>query len=372
MKELFTHGFGGIDVDISSFISADERIITPDDPALQFTGRIDFDNPRAPVFVYPGTSVKVRFTGTRLKVILKNRHSCWNNYLGCILDGVQHKIQIPEHEKVICMTLAENLKKEEHQLLFFKRMDSCHNFSFYGFVIDRDASVAAPGKKPCRRMEVFGDSVSAGEVAEATAFAGKPDPEHNGEYSNAYYSYAAMTARKLNAQLHNTSQGGIPLLHGTGWFAAPNYLGMEEIWDKIEYHPEFGSPKQWDFSRYVPHVVIVAIGQNDSHPEDYMKEDCNSLQSKNWRKHYEAFLRTLRRTYPKALIIAATTILQHDKSWDDSIAEVCKHIGDPKTVHFLYRRNGTGTPGHIRIPEAEEMSDELSGFIRSFGNEIWE
>ncbi len=30
--------------------------------------------------------------------------------------------------------------------------------------------------RPVRRIEVYGDSVSAGEVSEATAYAGKADP----------------------------------------------------------------------------------------------------------------------------------------------------------------------------------------------------
>lgn len=357
-------------MDLNEFLSMDERLIAADDSSLQYSGRIDFDAPSAPILVYPYTSVKLRFTGTKLKILLKNFHWCWNNYLGVLLDGVQHKILIPEHDKVICLTLAENLEDKEHELFFYKRQDSCHNFAFYGFVLDKDAKVSAPAEKSSRKIEVYGDSVSAGEVSEAVDYVGKPDPEHNGEYSNSYYSYAAMTARKLNAQLHDVSQGGIPLLRGTGW-VGPDYIGMEDIWDKIEYSSILGRTKQWDFSRYVPHVVIVAIGQNDSHPTDYMKENYHSRESENWRKHYEAFLRTLRHTYPEALIIVATTILQHDRSWDDSIDEACRRTGDPKIVHFLYKRNGSGTPGHIRVPEAEEMSDELSAFIKSFGDGIW-
>jgi hypothetical protein len=353
-------------------MSADERFVAPDDPSLQYMGRIDFDDPSAPAFVYPYTSVKIRFTGTRLKVVLKNKNLYWDNYLGFVIDGIQHRIQVPEHNKTLCLTLAENLENTEHELFFFKRMDACHILTFYGFILDKDAQISAPEGKPARRIEVFGDSVSAGEVAEAVAYTGKVDPVHSGEYSNSWFSYAAMTARKLHAQLHDIAQGGIALLHGTGWYSEPDYIGMEETWDKIEYNPEFGAIKKWDFNRYVPHVVIVALGQNDSQPVDYMNENYNSPKSKNWRRHYEAFLCTLRRTYPNALIIAATTIVQHDKNWDDSIDEACRRIGDPRIVHFRYSRNGAGTPGHIRISEAEEMSGELSAFIESFGESVWE
>lgn len=356
----------------SEFLSAEERLVAPNDPSLQYTGRINFINPRAPVFEYPYTSVKMRFTGTKLKVVIRNQNFYWNNFLGFFIDGVQHKIQIPEHDKMVCLTLSEKLVNREHELFFFKRMDACHAFALCGFILDKDAEISAPKEKPARKMEVYGDSVSAGEISEAVEYAGKPDPPHNGEYSNSYYSYATMTARKLNAQLHDIAQGGIALLHGTGWYSEPDYIGMEEVWDQISFHPELAANRKWDFTKYVPHVVLVAIAQNDSHPVDYMQENNRSLKSENWRNHYEAFLRTLRQTYPKALILAATTILYHDKSWDDSIDEVCKRIGDPRIVHFLYSRNGTGTPGHIRISEAEAMSDELCAFLQSYGDSIWD
>ena len=58
-----------------------------------------------------------------------------------------------------------------------------------------------------------------------------------------------------------------------------------------------------------------------------------------------------------------TTLLGHDPSWDQAIDEVCRGMQDEKLRHFLFRRNGSGTPGHLRIPEAQEMAEELSAYI---------
>lgn len=269
----------------------------------------------------------MKFTGTSLKAVIANHRSCWTNELGYFIDGEQKRFTLSSDEEKKTYTLAENLPEGTHELLLFKRMDSCHTFTFYGFEIDDGAKVLELPEKPKRKMEFFGDSVSCGEVSEAVEYAGKPDPEHDGQYSNSWYSYAWMTARKLNAQIHDTSQGGISLLDDTGWFAAPHYKGVESCYDKIEYHPDLGPTKQWDFSQYIPNVVVVAIGQNDNHPVDYMAEDYDSEKSENWRKHYQAFIEKLMELYPKAQIILATTILCHDKNWDRSIDEVCTRIG---------------------------------------------
>ncbi len=347
--------------------------IQPDHECLQYCGRIDFEDMRSPEFVYPCSSVAVRVSGGSLMVKVSNRQAYWDNYLGYIIDGKQGVIRLPRTECEAVLPLAEGLEDVMHDVLLFKRQDSCHTFRFYGFLAEDGAAVERPASLPARKIEVYGDSVSAGEVSEAVEFAGKEDPVHNGEYSNSYYSYAWMAARNLKAQIHDIAQGGIALLHGTGWFSEPDYIGMEEIYDKIQYHPQLGPQKQWDFNRYRPHVVIVAIGQNDSHPEDYMAEDYEGAKAVRWRERYKGFIRRLRRIYPQAVLVLATTILNHDAGWDRAIEETAEELRkeDGNLYHFLYSNNGTGTPGHIRIPEAERMAAELTAFLEGLGEGIW-
>lgn len=352
-------------------INDNKQLILPDHECLQYMGRIDDRCRQAPVLVFPYTMIRTRFTGRTVGMILKNHRGCWDNYFGFIIDGVQGKIRLPEDCARVCLTLADTLDDGWHELTLFKRMDSCHTVTFLGLSIEKGAQLRRPDPLPQRRIEVYGDSVSAGEVSEAVSFCGMADPEHQGEYSNSWYSYAAMTARLLGAQLHDIAQGGIALLDGTGWFAAPDYVGIESIWDKVQYHPDLGPQVPWDFSRYTPHVVIVAIGQNDSHPYDFMAMDDAGAAAENWRKHYECFIRRLRQTYPGALIILTTTVLRHHSGWDRAIDDVCRSMNDERIVHFLYSGNGALTPGHIRIPEALAMARELAGFIDTFGDALW-
>lgn len=338
--------------------------IMPDHEKLQYSGRIDWTDKNAPVFVFPCTSVRMRFIGNTLKVYVENKKAYWENYLGCILDGEQTKLGLPDEGKA-AIEIAVNRTPGggTHEVLLFKRQDSCHEAAFLGFEIDDGAEILDPPKRPQRRIEVYGDSVSAGEVSEAVDYVGKPDPEHNGQYSNSWYSYAWMTARKLGAEIHDIAQGGIALLDGTGWFNEPDYVGMETAWNKVHYNPTLGPATDWDFRQYTPQIVIVAIGQNDNHPEDYMKENYNCDRAVRWRKEYGELLSKIRGQYPEAWIVCMTTLLEHDLSWDRSIDEVCRGMQDEKLRHFMFCRNGSGTPGHLRIPEAEEMAEELAAYI---------
>ncbi len=271
-----------------------------------------------------------------------------------------------------------------HEVLLFKRQDSCHMMQIHGFLGSSDLELLPCASLPFRRIEVYGDSVSAGEVSEAVAYCGQPDPVHNGEYSNSYYSYAWLTARKLGARLHDIAQGGIALQDGTGYFMEPEQKGMEYIFDKVQYQPrilenspiplgagETGEPLRWDFSLYRPQVVIVALGQNDAHPRDFCGEDYEGEQAAAWRERYGAFVCRLRAIHPRAHIICMTTILNHHENWDRSIEEVCAGLGDERVHHFLFGNNGRGTHGHIRKPEAEGMAEELSAYIEALGEDIW-
>lgn len=347
------------------------KMISPSNENLRYMGRIDFSVPDAPVFVYPCTSVSFRFTGSSVTCVVTNIHSYYENSVGIILDGVQKKCVLSDTEERQRLVF-DHLPEGEHSLMLFKRMDCCHYLVFHGFILD-ETGIALPSPDlPNRKIEVYGDSVSAGEVCELVDFCGKADPPHNGEYSNSWYSYSWLTARQLNAQIHDIAQGGIALLENTGYFCAPNCLGMKDMYDKIQYYPYLPGIKQWDFQRYQPHVVIVAIGQNDNHPDDYMEQGIENSKAVIWREHYAAFIRRLRSLYPHAEIILSTTILNHGPNWDVAIDTVCRELNDPKVHHFLYSNNGCGTPGHIRIPEAEKMADELSAYINTLGDEIWE
>lgn len=347
--------------------------ILPNNSSLIYSGRIDLSDLFAIVWTYPGTFVRMKFKGTQLFIHVRNKHNYWNNYLGVAEGDAQTKLLLPEEGEATIEIPLQTTQDNIHEVTIFKRQDACHELTILGFEIncntDDECELLKASPLPPRRIEVYGDSVSAGEVSEAVDYVAKADPEHNGEYSNSWYSYAWIAARKLDAQLHDIAQGGVALLDNTGWYHEPDYIGMEQVWNKMRYNPDYGTVKEWDFSKYTPDIVIVAIGQNDSHPDDYMKTDYEGEKAKNWRTHYRQFLAKLRETYPDAWIICCTTLLQHDIGWDMSISQAVLDIADKKISHCVFQRNGKATPGHLRIPEAEEMAEELCHYIHSLNIE---
>lgn len=341
-----------------------------DHPALVYCGRIDFDDPKAPVFVFAGSFVRFSFTGKKITFRITNHHNYYTNSVGYFLDGVAGRFTLPETAVTQDYTI-ECDSAEKHTFCLYKMQDGCHFFTLHDIFLEDGAQVFAGEPLPNRRIEVFGDSVSCGEVCEALDRVGQPDPEeHMGVYNNSWYAYGWITARAFDAQVHLTSQGGAALMDNTGWFHAPDYVGLETIYDKLQYNTQIGPMKQWDFTKWQPDVVIFAFGQNDNNPEDYMANDPEGEQAQNWKDHYRRFLCRLMELYPKAHFILGTTTLMHHENWDHAIEEIVREVNDPRVTHLIYRDNGSGTPGHLRIPEHEKMAEDLIAHIRSLGD-VW-
>ncbi len=361
-----------------------ERFVPPDDPRLQYAGRVDFEDPKAPVFLFTASSVAFRLTGRTLRVALTNTHHLWENRLGVVINGKEFSVLLQEMVRPenpadlpecfltrdIVVDLSPYLTENLNEVLLFKRQDSCHQLTLHGLALAEGAQLLPPPARPARRLEFYGDSVSAGEITEAEDCAGKLDPpDHNARFNNAYLSYAWQTARLLNAEISDIAQGGIALQDGHGYFF---HTGMLSVWDQLAYNPFFGPLKAWDFRRYRPHVVVVAIGQNDSAQGDYMHTDYAGAQARQWRADYRRFVLLLREKYPRAHIVLTTTIMCHSAEWDEAIEEVCAELRqtDPQIHHFLYSQNGSGTPGHVRGSEAAVMARELAAMIETLPD-VW-
>ena len=347
--------------------------INPDDRELSYMGRTEaYGN--GVRFVFAGTSVTIRFRGTFVKCIIRN-HKFFNvQEIGTVVDGKVGKITFEQKEEDITLSIAEGLENKIHEVTLYKRQDAAHYFEFKGFEVDDNAEVLEPKNGLKRRMECYGDSVSAGAVVEAVQNTASNDPEgHEGVYDNSWYAFPMITARNLGARINNIAQGGIAIFDKTGYYHAPDHIGMETVYNKMCYFPEAeGGYTDWDFSKYTPHVVLFAVGQNDPHNEGGEDFDITDpVYREKWKSRYKAIINDLRSKYPRAVFILVLTVLMHDPAWDKAVDEIAREFGDPRVMHFVFKRTGAATPGHPRITEQYEMAEELTAFISGMGDDIW-
>jgi hypothetical protein len=334
--------------------------IRPSDERLQYMGRIDVSNPDAPVFYWAGSLVQFAFTGSQLVFFIENHVSYNGLQLGCIIDGQMHEIALGDADNRYDIPVTGAGK---HTCILYKRQDATHHYILQRILLSDEGDLLDMPPLPELKLECYGDSVTAGSVVEAVdCIAASDPPVYDSKYDNAWYSYAMQTARLLGAQVHLVAQGGIALLDGTGWFWNGQY-GMETAYDKLCYFAD-QPMTPWDFSRYTPDFVTIAIGQNDAH-FDGRDQLLDPEQRAHWLDVYCRILGDLMQKYPKATFILMLTVLMHDDFWEDLLDDACERMSSPRVRRFRFTRSGKATPGHPRIPEQCEMACELTEFIQS-------
>lgn len=342
--------------------------ISHDDGKVLYMGRYDRDSASTKLY-FVGSQAKLRFNGTKLAVNI-NAKVFWGEVsLGAVIDGkvISVPLLTENNEKDISLTVAEGLENKTHEAIIYKRYSSNYFIAVKGF--ETDGEFLMPEPFPALKMEVYGDSVCAGEVCEAVDYVGKNDPEnHNSIYDNVWHSFVMQTARNIGAQIHNIAQGGIALFDRTGYFHYPETIGLESVYDKTCYFPEAGEITKWDFSRYTPDIVVIAVGQNDQHNPVTKENDRNISDPsyrRKWKDKYIDIVKDLDGHYKNTKFVLTTTVLMHDPDWDNAIEEITSELNGMgiKAYHNMFSRNGAATPGHPRIPEHNEMARELTGFI---------
>jgi lysophospholipase L1-like esterase len=320
-----------------------------DHPYIQYTGRIDYINPKLPRFWQPGVYITARFSGPDCAIIL-NDEILWgknHNYLEIVVDGKAIRVQTKAKRDTIIV--AENLSADEHSLVVCKNTEA--NIGYLELVGIICKKLIKPSPKPVRKIEFIGNSITCGAGADPSEIPcgkGVWQDQHN-----AYMSYGPTTARALNAQYHLSAVSGIGLMHS----CCNMNIIMPPVFDKISMRNDTIA---WDFNKYQPDAVTICLGQNDGIQDS--TAFCNN---------YIAFIKQLRGHYPKATLICLTSPMA-----DASLAAFMKKTltaivnkenksGDRKiTSYFFSKQFHNGCDGHPDLAEHKVIAEELTAFIK--------
>lgn len=337
------------------FTSA-QVLIKANDPHIHYMGRVNISNPNAAVLAWPGTSVKVNFTGTCIKFI--TRDELGKNYYNVILDGKVKGIFHDESKEQITSTIC-NLKPGKHSLELFKRSEWIMGKTwFYGFELSNDGEFLPAPPTQKRKMEFYGNSITCGYAIEDSS--GKD--RGTSPYENNYLSYAAITARHFNAEYSCIARSGIGIV--ISWYP----LIMPELYNR--WDP--ADPKSlWDFSKYTPDVVVVNLFQNDSwlanrptNPQFKARFGTTPPTPEFIISAYRDFIKNIRNKYPHAQIICALGCMDATRpgsEWPGYIEKAVAGLADSKIyTHFFPYKN---KKGHPNVKEHQVMADDLIAFI---------
>jgi lysophospholipase L1-like esterase len=335
-----------------SAVKADAiQFIGADNTHIQYTGRIDFTNAKLPKFWAAGVYIQVKFKGTSCSIIV-NDEVLWgnsHNYLEIAVDQ-QKPVKIQMTGKIDTITVATGLQRGAHTLTICKNTEALIGYlEFAGLLCE---GIVPMPEKPQRKIEFIGNSITCGTGSDLSVV--PCDKAAWYDQHNAYFSYGPTVARALKAQYHLTSESGIGLIHS----CCDKPYVMPQVFDKMNFS---SNAIPWDFTKYIPDVVTVCLGQNDG-IQDSVKF-CSA---------YIDFIHTLRKHYPSAQIVCLTSpmadaaLMKAMKNYLTGIVKYTNAQGDKKVSKYFYSRSfNSGCGGHPDLQEHQLIAKELTVYIRN-------
>ena len=339
-------------------IAGELTCITADHPAFQYAGRIDFSDPVLPRMFWPGTYIRANITGTSLQVILDDVTG--ESFYNVILDDNEAEPVIIDclpgmHIYPVKTGMADTI----HSVEIFRRTAAFTGVTvFRGLLLDAGHSLGDPPARPGRRIEFYGNSITCGMGNEADPEGGDDNPADE----NNYLTYAAMTARDLDAEYVCIAKSGIGIM--VSWFdlIMPNYY--------YRLDPENPESK-WDFNRNVPDVVVINLLQNDSWL--FNKRLDPVPDEKQIIAAYMDFVSRIRLKYPQVQIVCTLGTMDAiapGSPWPEYVRQAVKNLrrqnSDDRISAYIF--NFYGFTKHPRVIHHRKMAGELTAYIRQLMN----
>jgi lysophospholipase L1-like esterase len=329
------------------------RTIDADDANIQYTGRVDFTNPKLPKFSANGVVVAARFKGTAVSALIKDEHRYgkYSNAYDAIVDGMDVLKIVPDANNDSALyPIVSGLPYGEHDVMIVRRTEPTVGYGYFvGFQIA--GVILPPPDRPAHRIEVIGDSITAGAGIDAVnndpACTAAPDGWGLG-VEDVYKAYGPVLAQSLAAEYHMVGVSGIGLVRDYSSDPANDLRAMPQVYDLL--FPQLTTSTSWDptHTKWVPDALVIGLGTNDFSPGDNPASSPRPIIDKaTFVAAYTAFIDTLRGYYPAAQIFIISSPLLAD-GWPDATYRSASDLNGSLAIiedHYI-------TAGDLKVKKA--------------------
>jgi len=323
--------------------------VRADDARVTRMGRMVADAGGALRFGYPGVTLGLHFTGSRLAVDIAGGAG---SLVDVVVDGGAPVTVRPGLEPR-SVTLFEGAAGAHGVELVHRTETWLGVVSVAGFATDGAFTAAPP--LPARKMLVLGDSVTCGANMER----GSPDQpavKNDPYWWNARVSYGMLAARALQAQVQLVCHGGRGLVRS--WNGKTDEAQLPAFYDQAiadAFHPV-----PWRQADYDPDLVLVAIGTNDF--------TTGIPERQAYVAAYAAFVRTLLKEHAHARIALTEGAILHGEKKQvlrDYLDEVAARVASPRVQALPSKHHpGDALDAHPTTPQHAAMAQELVPGLR--------
>lgn len=319
----------------------------------RLSGRFDESDPAGPRCAWPGSAIRLRFEGPALELRLRGS----SDHFALELDGepLPALAADPARERY---PIARGLDAGAHELTVVKRTEPLvSEAQLLGLELPDGGSLLPPPPPPVRRIELVGDSITAGFGILGDAGSG-----FSATTEDFTLSYGALAARALGAEVVAVAWSGRGVVRN--WAGEPGEP-MPVLYERtLPARPE----SRWDHTRFEPAVVVVNLGTNDFSPGEPPTEAA-------FVAAYAGLLRRIHALHPRAPVVSALgpmlagEALRRARTALERAAALLRGEGDRGVVRLEHApqslADGLGSDGHPSARTHRRMAGELMAVIRS-------
>lgn len=327
-------------------------------------GRNYYDSEKQSIIMsYAGAGFEVKFCGTSLSANFITRLNSEPLYMQVLLDGEKISYDAQDILKgAIAIngelprkyTIVENLPYGEHTVKVLRR--SMYDSGEIGLIsLQTDGVLMLAPKKPKFKIEIYGDSITAGYgICDGISW--------NSANSNGLLSYAYLLTEKLGAQSNMMGHSGWGVYISTG-----NSLCPEKQWyDKIDLIPN--SSQRWDLNRFVPDLIIINLGTNDA------GDSTEIYSSAEFISKYKKMITSILDKAPNAYLLLCYGMMGKNLTLNNDIKQLVEQFDNEKITYLPLenfgcwkgeRENGHPTPKANKL-----IAEYLYEYIISNYNEM--
>ena len=251
--------------------------------AVRLEGRFDFTDATRPSFGWSGSAMIARFQGTGATLRIDGSP----NQFAVVVDGTVSSQVLKVVSGTTQYSLATGLPSGVHDVVVWKRTEGNQGENRFLGLDVVGGQLQAPAAAPDRRIEIYGDSITAGYGMDGAG----PNCAFTPDTEDHYLTYAAISARDLNADLHAIAWSGIGMYRNYGVTGASS--------DAMPYVYARTLPSQsgsvWNFDTWQPHAVVINLGTNDA--------STSGDPGAAYETAYLSFVRSLRQKYPNTFFV---------------------------------------------------------------------
>jgi hypothetical protein len=337
--------------------------VLPGDPGIRYLGRHGTDKSSSDIqWAWSGAGASITFEGTSCSIRMKAPGSIYSVFV----DGKETKVLDLSGASAndTMFSLATGLPPGTHTVSVRLRTEASHSLTrFRGFRIDGTPGTAPRGSD--RRIEFYGNSITCGYgiLDDEPTNSFRVQTEHEG------VTFAAQAADAVGADRHTICWSGRGVVQNYGGDTksptVPRLYKQVVTWDTTVV---------WDFSLWVPQVVVIDLGTNDYSAAAPPPDSAKFFQT------YRAFVDTLHARYPQARFVLVDGPMLSDDYPEGmkALSKVKRHLANVvadvtkrgiEATHLSLTpqdaARGWGADYHPNLAQAALNGAELAAHLRS-------